>query len=229
MKNYIIATVKSWNIDNYSLYTNDFPGKWHLITDKNELNESVLKEIDPEYIFFPHWSWIVPKEIVQNYKCVCFHMTDVPYGRGGSPLQNLISMGHRITKLSVLRMTSSLDAGPVYIKYPLTLDGNAEDILKRASLLSFEAIAEMINGPIIIPTEQIGPVTNFKRRTPEQSEFKEFEDIEKIYDHLRMLDAEGYPRAYLNFKGYKIEFFDAKFAGDNINARVHIKKSTDNE
>ncbi len=25
-----------------------------------------------------------------KFECVCFHMTDVPYGRGGSPLQNLI-------------------------------------------------------------------------------------------------------------------------------------------
>ena len=31
------------------------------------------------------------QEIHENYKCIIFHMTDLPFGRGGSPLQNLIS------------------------------------------------------------------------------------------------------------------------------------------
>ncbi len=32
----------------------------------------------------------MPREIFENWACVVFHMTDLPYGRGGSPLQNLI-------------------------------------------------------------------------------------------------------------------------------------------
>ena len=52
-----------------------------------------LKKITPRYIFFLHWDWRVPHVIWQQHECVCFHMTDVPYGRGGSPLQNLILEG----------------------------------------------------------------------------------------------------------------------------------------
>jgi len=37
-------------------------------------------------------------------------MTDVPYGRGGSPLQNLIVRGHTETKLTALRCVRDLDA-----------------------------------------------------------------------------------------------------------------------
>jgi len=37
--------------------------------------------------------WIILKEIFENYEIILFHMTDLPYGRGGSPLQNLIVRG----------------------------------------------------------------------------------------------------------------------------------------
>ena len=43
-------------------------------------------------------------------------MTDLPYGRGGSPLQNLIINGHKETMMSALRCVQELDAGPIYLK-----------------------------------------------------------------------------------------------------------------
>lgn len=32
-----------------------------------------------------------------------FHMTNFPYGRGGSPLQNLMKRGHHTTTITALR------------------------------------------------------------------------------------------------------------------------------
>jgi methionyl-tRNA formyltransferase len=52
----------------------------------------------------------------------------LPYGRGGSPLQNLIDLGHKDTFVSALKMTEELDAGAIYLKKPLSLEGLAEEI-----------------------------------------------------------------------------------------------------
>lgn len=43
-------------------------------------------------------------------------MTNLPYGRGGSPVQNLILNGHKKTIISALNVTKDLDAGDVYLK-----------------------------------------------------------------------------------------------------------------
>ena len=67
------------------------PGRWHFIGEREELTEARVASIGPSKTCFLHWSWKVPAEILETYECVCFHMTDVPYGRGGSPLQNLIT------------------------------------------------------------------------------------------------------------------------------------------
>ncbi len=50
---------------------------------------------------------IPPKPGIRGFEKV--HMTDVPYGRGGSPLQNLIARGHTSTKLTAMRMTAEVD------------------------------------------------------------------------------------------------------------------------
>ena len=50
-------------------------------------------------------------------------MTDLPYGRGGSPLQNLIVRGWKETKVLALKVVEELDAGPIYYKKRLAYMG----------------------------------------------------------------------------------------------------------
>src|SRR5207237_9233696 len=124
---------------------------WDQMDDKHryrrepaQLSASSVSRIDPRYIFALHWSWRVPAEIINNVECVCFHMTDVPYGRGGSPLQNLIARGHRDTKLTALRMTEQFDAGSVYLEETLSLAGTSGEIYIRATRLAGSMMKRII-------------------------------------------------------------------------------------
>lgn len=220
---YVVATIKDWHIEAFKDYTKALPGNWHLITDKAQLTQQFLQKISPKYIFFPHWSWIVPKEILTQFNCVCFHMTDLPYGRGGSPLQNLIARGHQETKLTALKMTEALDAGPIYLKSPLSLKGSAQEIYERSALLT----AKMITSIVELqpePTPQTGEITHFKRRTPEQSEVKGNESLDKLYDLIRMLDAKSYPKAFLHYGDFTLHFENAQLTGDSLTASVSVSK-----
>lgn len=222
--NYIVATIKPWNISAYEKYSKNLLGNWHFITKKNELNNDLLTKLNPRYIFFPHWSWKVPENILKNYECVCFHMTDVPYGRGGSPLQNLIIRGHNETKLTALKMVSELDAGPIYHQLDLALTGRAQDIYENAADKVYEMISYIIkNEPI--PVSQKGDIVVFKRRSPVQSRIPDGLNLNALYDHIRMLDADTYPHAFIENDNYKFEFTDAVILEDEINCKVTIKKA----
>lgn len=83
---YVVATIKPWNIECFHKKKTELPGKWHLITNPDELSFENIEKTNPRYVFFPHWSWVVPREIFLRWECVCFHMTDLPYGRGGGVL-----------------------------------------------------------------------------------------------------------------------------------------------
>lgn len=199
------------------------------LNDKKFLNVENLSSINPKYIFFPHWSYIIPKEIHQNFQCVIFHMTDLPFGRGGSPLQNLIVRGIYETQLSAIRCVSTLDGGDIYLKRPLSLWGSAEEIFLRAAELIKEMIIEIVRqNPVPIP--QQGEPVIFKRRVPSESNMATLNNLKQVFDYIRMLDAEGYPAAFLETDYLRLEFNRASLKGDNILADVKITlKEVENE
>ena len=230
MINIIICTLKSWNISNGEKLKEKYYDKYNIciVSKKDELKDAV-KDLKPKYIFFPHWSYIIPKEIYENYNCIVFHMTDLPYGRGGSPLQNLIVRGFEKTKISAIRVIEQIDAGPIYIKEDLSLIGSAEDIFNRASDIIFNKMIPFIIENDIVPTEQKGNVVTFKRRKPEQSELNANMSQRELYDYIRMLDAEGYPKAFIVWGKYKLQFSKAEIADGKIIASVSIEEKKDSE
>ena len=220
---YLVAGCKPWNRRVFDDILSKLDGQWRYVGGPGELSLETVREFGPRYIFFLHWSWKVPNEILEELECVCFHMTDVPYGRGGSPLQNLILRGHRMTKLTALRMTQEFDAGPVYLKRDLSLEGGAEQIYMRASLLSAGMIQEIIREQMP-SVAQTGEIVNFKRRKPEDSQIASVESLEQLHDFIRMLDAEGYPRAFLTCAGFRYEFSRPALYDGRIVADVNITR-----
>lgn len=225
----IIATIKSWNINLAEQLKNNTRDEHDviIISNRNDLTVECIIDFDPDYIFFPHWSHIIPAEIYEKYKCVVFHMTDLPYGRGGSPLQNLIVRGHKETKISALAVTKGLDEGPIYFKENLSLDGSADEIFRRASQIIFEKMIPRFLNENIEAVPQVGETVIFKRRKPAESELQENFSLDQIYDYIRMLDAEGYPNAFLNFGNYKLQFTNASYDGTELRANVVIKEVED--
>jgi methionyl-tRNA formyltransferase len=192
-----------------------------LISSSQSLTVEHLLAINPEFVFFPHWSHRITPDIYDQFNCVIFHMTDLPFGRGGSPLQNLIARGIYETKISALRCVEGMDAGPIYLKRPFSLYGSAEEIFARASGVIEEMIEEILE-KLPEPTPQEGVPTVFNRRRPEESNLAATHSLEQAFDLIRMLDAEGYPNAFLNIGPFKIEFTRASMKIDQVLADVRI-------
>lgn len=193
---------------------------------KEELTIESLNSFDPLYIFFPHWSWRIPSSILERYECVVFHMTDLPFGRGGSPLQNLIVRGIRETKLSALRCEDAIDSGPIYLKMQLSTLGTAEEIFLRAGKLMLPMITRIIDEHLQ-PSPQTGIPTMFDRRRPEQGDLSQARSLDQIHDLIRMLDAEGYPKAFLNVGPIRLSFSRASLRSDSIVADVVVEWRND--
>jgi len=116
-----------------------------------------------KYVFVPFWSWYIPPTIYKHWNVVIFHMTDLPYGRGGSPLQNLIVRGHTKTVISALKCTKGIDAGPIYCKSPLSLEGSAENIYDRADMIIRTAMIPFMLAQQPEPCAQKGKVVYFDK------------------------------------------------------------------
>ena len=204
-KNYVVVCNRPWFDNKINFLENMTKCKFHLIKDKDQLNFEKLVKISPKVIFFPFWSYIIPEKLYKQFKCIIFHMTDLPFGRGGSPLQNLIIRGYTDTIISAIKCIKEVDSGPVYLKKPLNINGNAEEIYIRASNIRQDMIADIILKDLK-PVEQKGSIVNFKRRKPDEGSWAKANTLGEIYNYVRMLDASGYPPSFIKIGKFKLEF-----------------------
>tara|TARA_B110000003_G_C16645388_1_gene531797 strand:- start:1930 stop:2595 length:666 start_codon:yes stop_codon:yes gene_type:complete len=193
------------------------------ITGDEELTLDSVDQFKPDYILFPHWNWIVKKDIHENYDCIVFHTAPLPYGRGGSPIQNLIMEGFQTSPVCAIKMTDKLDAGPIYSSSNISLEGNLDSIFLRINDTVNKLIAKIISeNPQ--PMAQVGEPHIFKRLTQSNNEIAVGLDLDKIYDHIRMVDHVDYQNAFIMYGDIKIEFENASHDGNTIEATCRITK-----
>ena len=65
----IIATVKSWNIERAKALQKQYAGVHDIVvyTSKEEFTLENVRDFNPNYIFMPHWSYLVSDEITDNW------------------------------------------------------------------------------------------------------------------------------------------------------------------
>lgn len=222
MTAYVVASDRAWGKSLYQRMKQSSGDTWHLFEERGDLTAENLSRLNPRYLFLPHWSHRIPPEIFEKFECVIFHMTDLPFGRGGSPLQNLIVRGYSETMMTALRCIAELDAGPVYLKRPLSLLGTADEIFLRAS----DVVGQMIDYIIEHepePVPQEGEPVTFARRQERDGDISKLGSLEQVYDYIRMLDGDGYPPAFLDVGCFRIEFSRATLKPDRILVDVTIR------
>ena len=139
---YIIITKKKWDTNNYKILNKK-------IKILKEINIKKINYINPKIVFFIHWSKLIPKDLYERYTCIQFHISDLPRGRGGSPIQNQILRNIKKTKISAFKVEKGLDSGPICMKQDILLDGSAELILKNMEFKSLNMIKKLVKKKII--------------------------------------------------------------------------------
>jgi methionyl-tRNA formyltransferase len=219
--NYLVVGSHQWNKDLFLNSLQYYEGEWAYFDGEPDKLEWAIEQTEPDYIFFLHWSHKVPDHIVNNFECICFHPSDLPYGRGGTPIQNLILAGHEYTYLTAFRMIGEIDAGPIYDKTRLSLKGTAHEIYKDMMVLAKGMIVYIITTKPT-PRPQEGTATYFVRRKPEESQIPDGLGAKQLYDFIRMLDAPGYPHAFIACGDYNTEMTKAKLSGNDLIVEAKI-------
>ena len=212
--NYVYCAHRDYSINVFNKLKKKYKNLT-LIKNRKELSLSKIKKLNPKFIFFPDWSWIVSDNIIKNFNCVCIHESNLPKFRGGSPIQNQIIRGIIKTKSTAFFMNSELDAGKILLQKDLSLEGTLDEIFLRMEKNNYNIITKIISGKFK-PSSQKGKPTFYKRRKPVESELKNL-NHSKLYLHnfIRML-ADPYPNAYIKIGKKKIIFKSSKLSGKKL-------------
>lgn len=209
-----MCAYRPWALKLYELLKKSSPN-FELISSPKQLTLKNIKKINPKFIFFPDWSWIISDNIINQFTCICFHESDLPKFRGGSPIQNQIIRGIEKTKTSAFIMNDVLDGGDILLKRNLSLEGTINDIFDRMIKNDYYMIKKIINSKLT-PRKQKGKPTFYKRRSPLESELPHLKYSKKhIYDFIRML-SDPYPNAFIKINNKKIIFKSAKYKNNKL-------------
>lgn len=168
--------------------------------------------------FVLHWPRrLTPDDLAQAPWWVGFHLGRLPQHRGGSPLQNLVARGYETAPLNALRLDLSdeIDGGPIILAHEVSLLGGAEEVYLRVDRGAVDIIGLILGAPRLLDEAEPQDADKydgwpcdepFVRRTPAQSRLPAGLHLSGVHNHVRMLDAEGYPRAFVEVDGYRIEF-----------------------
>lgn len=174
---------------------------------------------DIDLILFIGWSWIIPKETTEKFLCLGIHPSNLPFYRGGSPLQHQIMNGVEKSKVSLMTLSSTkLDGGEVWLQEDLDLTGiNMTEVFRNIVISSNKMLNTFFTDyPKILPTEQdLNCGSYFKRRTSSQSRITrdQFQNLslKEMYDFIRCL-TDPYPNAYLeDDDGNKLVFREVTY------------------
>jgi len=184
---------------------------WQLI---NSLSSPLL---DVDFIFLFRWPHIVGSDLVNSTraKWVVFHTSELPRGRGGSPLQNQILEGKFLSRVNALELSDVVDSGRIYASHDISLQGTADDVWLAIAQAAAKLAQRVVQGAE--PYEQLGEVTRYKRRRNNHLPSEDTPaEIHETHRFIQMLDGEGYPGAHIDYGRLRITFSRSSFRDGRI-------------
>jgi methionyl-tRNA formyltransferase len=133
------------------------------------------------------------------------HESDLPKGKGWSPLTWQVLEGANTIPISLFEAAESVDSGPIYGKLKIELDGTEliDELRQKQATKTIDLILDFVKKyPNNLSVLQKGESTYFKRRKPEDSKLDIQKSLISQFNLLRVCDNEKYP-AYFEINGIK--------------------------
>ena len=167
-------------------------------------NHEKLEKGDVLYIL--SYLKIIPKKYLGLHDMnLVIHGSDLPKGRGFSPLSWQISEDSRVIVFTLFEAKDEVDSGDYYMKREMELDGTElfhEWRSKCANFVAEMALEFLDNKDSHPPSSQSGETTFYPKRGEADDEVLPEHSLEMIFDKLRASDSDRYP-VWFRFRGRK--------------------------
>lgn len=152
---------------------------------------------------------IVPAQTRARYRhALVTHASDLPQGRGWSPLAWTVASGENEITVSLVEAEDKVDAGAIWAKARVTLEGH--ELNAEINARVYAALIELLDhavdhadAPSPQPQGREGE-SYWRRRTPEDSRLDPDKSIASQFDLVRACDPERYP-AFFDLRGHRYE------------------------
>ena len=160
--------------------------------------ETILEPLD--VLVVAAYGLLLPQSVLSAPRlgCMNVHASLLPRWRGASPIEHAILHGDKETGVSIMRITSRLDAGPVFrhASLPLTTGSTTTSVTEALSRLGGVEIVKVLdeadNGALDEPQTQIeAQATYAPRLSNEAAQINWDESASQIERHIRAFHGRG--------------------------------------
>ena len=129
-----------------------------------------IKKLSPDLIVLAAYGQIIPENIlaVPKYGSINVHPSLLPLWRGPSPIQHAILNGDKKTGVTIMKMTTELDAGPILLQKEIEMTGQEDfrelhdELARIAAELLNEAISKIFSDKISLRPQDDSKATYSK-------------------------------------------------------------------
>ena len=181
-----------------------------------------ILDVNPDLVVTCAYGQIVPDQVLEapKYGCVNLHGSLLPKYRGGAPIQRAIWNGEEKTGMSLMKMVSQMDAGPVFAQKEteITNQDTSTTIFERLGRIAGELIVENLealcqeNAQYKEQDPQL--VTYAPIITKEEERIDLTKDDTTIFNQIRALAQT--PGGYVMLHGKKWKIIDASYQPKSI-------------
>lgn len=166
-----------------------------------------IKALHPVYIVVVAYGRIIPSVIlsIPEKGCINVHASLLPEYRGASPIQWAIIKGSRVTGVTTMLMSETLDAGDILLQEKVTIDiaDSAGSLSRKLSDTGVPLLIKTLNGldrGEIVPQPQDYGKASYAPLLKKEDGLIDWEDKSiNIYNRIRGFDP--WPGAYTFYKG----------------------------
>lgn len=169
--------------------------------------------VEGELLFLLSCEKIMPQKYLGlNKHNLVIHESDLPKGKGWSPITWQILEGKNEITITLFEASTDVDSGKIYMKETIILNGSETlpKIKHQQGIFTEKLVLDFVKRyPNIKGIEQVGEESFYRKRTSEDSELDINKTIDDQFNLLRVVDNERYPAFfYKNNKKYVIKIYE---------------------
>ena len=168
------------------------------------LCHSAEKVEEGDILFLLGCTKIIGEGILKrNRHNLVVHESDLPKGRGWSPVAWQVSEGKNEIPIVLFEANQYVDSGPIYLRDKIILKG--DELLSEIRDGQWEMTEHLVrrfieNHPYNARSEQVGEVTYYRKRERRDDNIDPEKSLAEIFDKLRIVDNDNYP-AWFEYRG----------------------------
>ncbi len=174
------------------------------------------KSLKPDLIIVVAYGIILPTSFINipKYGCINIHVSLLPRWRGATPIEHALLEGDNKTGISIINITSKLDAGDILMQESFLIDQNmySDDLALNLTNLGKKAMIKTL--PLIFENNIIGKkqdenkVTFANKFLSKDRKINFHNSTEDVYNHIRAHGPK--PGSWFTYKGERIKIIKAK-------------------